>query len=74
MIPLGQLRISLGLIYTEFIFDALQDEVNLLEIRRRILLEHLQVALILVGLQNPMHNKLVALISKLNFIIFFNSA
>ena len=63
----------MGLVYSKLILDAFQDEAELLKIWHRVLLEHLQVALVLVGLQNPVHDKLIALISKLDFIILFNS-
>lgn len=68
-----QLLIGLGLTDSKLILDALQDEVELLEIWHRVLLEHLQVARVLVGLQYPVHDKLIALISKLDFIVLFNS-
>ena len=63
----------MGLVYSKLILDAFQDEAELLKIWHRVLLEHLKVALVLVGLQNPVHDKLIALISKLDFIILFNS-
>lgn len=68
------LLISLGLTDSKFILDAFQNEIELLKIWHRVLLEHLQVALVLVGLQYPVHDKLIALISKFNLIVFFNSA
>ena len=68
------LLISLGLTDPKLILDALQNEVELLEIWHRVLLEHLQVALVLVGFKDSVHDKLIALISKLNFIVLFYSS